>query len=89
MGWSLEGPVTPRAKRQESRIGRTSQGMYVHAYRCEDVMEYAVDIYWWKKSLEASYLPGDWTITQTEVTPHMRATLLSWLGQVIRRLDFS
>ena len=33
----------------------------MHNYRCEDVMEYAVDVFAWKKSLEMFYLPGDWT----------------------------
>ena len=52
---SLRAPSTPR------RVGKGSRGQHVHNYRCEDVMEYAVDVFAWKKSLEAFYLPGDWT----------------------------
>ena len=52
---SLHNPATPR------RVGKGSRGQHVHNYRCEDVMEYAVDVFAWKKSLEAHYLPGDWT----------------------------
>jgi len=47
-------------------------------------MEYAVDLSRWKKSLEDSFLPGDWTLLQTEVTPAMRRTLLHWLSQYMR-----
>ena len=52
---SLNNPPTPR------RIGKVPRGKHVHKYRCEDVMEYAVDVFAWKKSLETFYLPGDWT----------------------------
>ena len=51
----MRDPSTPR------RGGKGSRGQHVHNYRCEDVMEYAVDVFAWKKSLEMFYLPGDWT----------------------------
>ena len=51
----MRDPSTPR------RGGKGLRGQHVHNYRCEDVMEYAVDVFAWKKSLEMFYLPGDWT----------------------------
>merc|ERR1712059_16486 len=62
---------------------------YIHKYKCEDFMEYAVDIYKWKKSLETSYLAGDWTEVQTDVTPPMRHSLLMWLLDYVRQVEFS
>eukprot|EP00092_Neocalanus_flemingeri_P037043 GFUD01040328.1.p1 GENE.GFUD01040328.1~~GFUD01040328.1.p1 ORF type:complete len:286 (+),score=50.66 GFUD01040328.1:416-1273(+) len=62
---------------------------YVHKYECEDLMEYAVDIFVWKKSLEEQYQVGDWEIVQTEVTPRMRFTLLDWMVDITRQLEFS
>lgn len=80
---------TPKAKRQDMKTRRGSQNRYVHAYKCEDMMEYAVDVYWWKKSQELTYLPGDWTKLQTDITPRMRATLLAWLVDITRQLEFT
>ena len=76
----------------------------MHNYRCEDVMEYAVDVFAWKKSLEAFYLPGDWTRfifdslgnfylfyfrVQTDITVNMRAALLAWLVGIARVMELS
>ena len=77
----------------------------MHNYRCEDVMEYAVDVFAWKKSLEAFYLPGDWTRfkkfcfqeysflhfsrIQTDITVNMRAALLAWLVGISRVMELS
>jgi hypothetical protein len=52
-------------------------------------MEYAVDVYEWKRSLEAAYLPGDWRALQTEVTGRMRGALLAWLAEVAREVEYS
>jgi len=80
---SLCNPSTPR------RVGKGSRGQHVHNYRCEDVMEYAVDVFAWKKSLEAFYLPGDWTRIQTDITVNMRAALLAWLVGISRVMELS
>ena len=67
-------------------------------------MEYAVDVFAWKKSLEAFYLPGDWTRlsstlggefylsisrVQTDITVNMRAALLAWLVGIARVMELS
>jgi len=62
---------------------------YIHNYECEDYMEYAVDLYAWKKSLEFAYQPGSWIGIQVEVTVCMRVTLLEWMVDVSRSLEFS
>jgi len=80
---SLNNPPTPR------RIGKVPRGKIVHKYRCEDVMEYAVDVFAWKKSLETFYLPGDWTRVQTDITVNMRAALLKWLVGISRLTELS
>ena len=94
----MRDPLTPR------RGGRGSRGQHVHNYRCEDVMEYAVDVFAWKKSLEMFYLPGDWTRyynlllgyfflsysrVQTDITVNMRAALLAWLVGISRVMELS
>ena len=77
----------------------------MHNYRCEDVMEYAVDVFAWKKSLEAFYHPGDWTRyyialpeyfvplllsrVQSDITLNMRAALLAWLVGISRVMELS
>jgi len=62
---------------------------YIHNYECEDFMEYAVDLYAWKKSLEMAYKPGSWMMIQAEVTVCMRIALLEWMVDVSRSLEFS
>jgi len=80
---NMRDPSTPR------RGGKGSRGQHVHNYRCEDVMEYAVDVFAWKKSLEMFYLPGDWTRVQTDITVNMRAALLAWLVGISRVMELS
>jgi len=82
--------VAVRAPQRQRHHGRAEQlTRYIHKYECEDIMEYAVDVYHWKRSLEDQYQVGDWQYTQHEVTPFMRFTLLEWLVTVARTLDFS
>jgi len=52
-------------------------------------MEYAVDNFGWKKSIEENYQPGEWENVQTEVTSTMRMSLLSWMVDISRELEFS
>jgi len=76
--------------RINKKIGRSRQlTRYFHQYECEDFMEYAVDTFDWKKSLELHYLPGEWGLMQSEVTDGMRMALLGWMVDVTRELDFS
>eukprot|EP00092_Neocalanus_flemingeri_P036048 GFUD01039248.1.p1 GENE.GFUD01039248.1~~GFUD01039248.1.p1 ORF type:complete len:400 (+),score=59.17 GFUD01039248.1:81-1280(+) len=80
-------PVTPQ---RDKKVGRGEVlSRYVHKYEFEDFMEYAVDIFEWKKSLEEQYQVGDWEIVQTEVTPRMRLTLLDWMVDITRQLEFT
>jgi len=82
--------VSPPAPRKHKNRGRASQlQRYVHKYSCEDLMEYAVDSHQWKVSLEESYQSGNWLLTQLEITPSMRVSLLDWMVTVTRTLDFS
>jgi len=93
--------VTPRKKIQHElsnqeaplrhqNVGRSRKlTRYFHQYECEDFMEYAVDIFDWKKSLEAEYLPGEWEERQSEVTSSMRMLLLEWMVDISRELEFS
>jgi len=62
---------------------------YIHNYECEDFMEYAVDLFAWKKSLEKAYQPSSWMMVQAEVTACMRIALLEWMVDVSRSLEFS
>ena len=62
---------------------------YIHNYECEDFMEYAVDLFAWKKSLETAYQPSSWIMVQAEVTACMRIALLEWMVDVSRSLEFS
>jgi len=62
---------------------------YFHQYDCEDFMEYAVDIFDWKKSLEFDYTPGEWEVQQSEITSSMRLLLLEWMVDIARELEFS
>jgi len=83
--WNQEAPA-----RINKKIGRSRQlTRYFHQYECEDFMEYAVDIFDWKKSLELHYLPGELGLVQSEITDGMRMALLGWMVDVTRKLDFS
>ena len=76
----------PRLK----KLGRSRElTRYFHQYECEDFMEYAVDIFDWKKSLEVDYTPGEWEPRQSEVTSSMRMLLLDWMVDIARELEFS
>ena len=82
--------ASPSAPKKHKNRGRAEQlQRYIHKYDCEDLMEYAVDTFQWKLSLEESYQAGDWLLTQLEITPSMRFSLLDWLVRVTRVLDFS
>jgi len=94
--------VTPTKKNQDelcnqeapppklTKVGRSRVlSRYFHQYECEDFMEYAVDTFHWKKSLEAEYLPGEWEERQSEVTSSMRMLLLDWMVDISRELEFS
>jgi len=81
---SFNQEAPPRHKKAGRVLTR-----YVHKYECEDFMEYAVDIFDWKKSLEYNYLPGDWESMQSEVTATMRMSLLGWMADISRELEFS
>ena len=54
----------PRRRRNHGRAEQLTR--YIHKYDCEDIMEYAVDVYDWKKSLEVHYQIGDWPYIQYE-----------------------
>lgn len=94
-------PVTPistpytastnqEAPPRHKKVGRGGVlARYVHKYECEDFMEYAVDIFGWKKSIEFDYVPGYWEQVQSEVTPRMRLSLLDWMVDISRELEFS
>ena len=94
-------PLTPAKKdhyeisNQEAppklkKFGRSQElARYFHQYECEDFMEYAVDIFDWKKSLEVDYTPGEWEPRQSEVTSSMRMLLLDWMVDIARELEFS
>jgi len=94
-------PVTPvttpytasanqEAPPRHKKVGRGGVlSRYVHKYECEDFMEYAVDIFGWKKSIEEDYIPGYWEQVQSEVTPRMRLSLLDWMVDISRELEFS
>lgn len=93
-GSSREGKrkrlASPSAPKKHKNRGRAEElQRYIHKYDCEDMMEYAVDTYQWKLSLEESYQAGNWLLTQLEITPSMRLSLLDWLVRVTRTLDFS
>ena len=76
----------PRLK----KLGRSRRlTRYFHQYECEDFMEYTVDIFDWKKSLEVDYMPGEWEALQSEIAPSMRMLLLEWLVDIARELEFS
>jgi len=93
--------VTPSKKNQDElsnqeapprhkKVGRSRElARYFHQYECEDFMEYAVDLFVWKKSLEAYYWPGEWEERQSEVTSSMRMLLLEWMVDISRELEFS
>jgi len=93
--------VTPSKKNQDElsnqeapprhkKVGRSRElARYFHQYECEDFMEYAVDLFVWKKSLEADYWPGEWEERQSEVTSSMRMLLLEWMVDISRELEFS
>lgn len=101
---SQEGKVTPvgsgankldkyeqlKAPKKHNNRGRAEQlTRYIHKYDCEDFMEYAVDIHYWKVSVEEAFLPDDWTKVQYDITPGMRLALLEWMVTVTRTLEFS
>ena len=74
-----------QAPKKHKNHGRAEQlTRYIHKYECEDFMEYAVDIYQWKRSLEPAYQVEDWQKTQFEITPFMRYSLLDWLVSITR-----
>jgi len=81
---------SPPAPKKLKNRGRAEElQRYIHKYECEDMMEYAVDTHHWKVSLEESYQPDNWEVTQLEITPGMRLSLLDWLVTVTRTLDLS
>jgi len=83
----LSNPVAPP---RHKKVGRgVALSRCVHKYECEDLMEYAVDISVWKKSLEEQFQVGDWEQVQTDVTSRMRRSLLDWMVDITRQLEFS
>merc|ERR1719186_1967898 len=83
----LSNPVAPP---RHKKVGRgVALSRCVHKYECEDLMEYAVDISVWKKSLELQFQVVDWEQVQTDVTPRMRRSLLDWMVDITRQLEFS
>jgi len=58
-------------------------------FKCEDVMEYIVETFNWKRSLQAKYQPGDIFQLQDDVTPTMRYDCVNWLAVVTRKMDFT
>ena len=83
---SINQEAPPRHK----KVGRSGVlSRYVHKYECGDFMEYAVDIFGWKKSIEDNFQPGEWENVQSEVTSTMRMSLLSWMVDISRELEFS
>jgi len=95
-------PVTPIVSRRhvssnqfaplkQKKVGTESiLTRYIHKYECEDFMEYAVDTFMWKKSLECQYhVDSGWEVFQTEITPKMRSTLLRWMVAISRDLEYS
>ena len=95
-------PVTPTVTQRQvssshfdppkqKKVGTESMlTRYIHKYECEDFMEYAVDTYMWKKSLEDQYHVGNgWELFQTDITPKMRSTLLRWMVDISRDLEYS
>ena len=76
---------------KQKKVGTESMlTRYIHKYECEDFMEYAVDTYMWKKSLEDQYYVGNgWEVFQTDITPKMRSTLLRWMVDISRDLEYS
>ncbi|XP_040565171.1 cyclin-O protein B isoform X1 [Lepeophtheirus salmonis] len=58
-------------------------------FRCENLSEYAVDVYVWKKSLEPKYSAGNCLEYQNDITEVMRGTVLRWLIAVNRQFDFT
>lgn len=59
------------------------------SFRCEEVLEYAVDTYRWKRQLERRYSAVKTRDLDTDVTGEMRHTLLQWLAIVARQFGFS
>merc|ERR1712212_477596 len=87
---NLDELCNQEAPPRHKKVGRSRElTRYFHQYECEDFMEYAVDIFDWKKSLEAVYLPGEWEERQSEVTSAMRMLLLEWMVDISRELEFS
>ena len=54
-------PNETKIKQKEVVKKKLTGISYVPLYQCEDILDYAVDLYNWKKSLEVEYLPGNWT----------------------------
>lgn len=88
--WSKRSSRRTRTRsttKQIREIKDEKKGGY--GFRCEDVMDYAVETYFWKRSLEDCYKPQDSSPLQIDITPNMRQTVLSWLARVCRVLGMS
>jgi len=61
----------------------------VGTFQCEDIMEYAIDIYCWKTALQDKYIAIQPLNSQSDITAEMRYTVLKWLVAVNRQFDFT
>lgn len=52
-------------------------------------LEYAVDVYLWKRQLQSKYYVFNPLSNQDAVTPRARASLIKWLAAVNRQFNFS
>lgn len=88
-GTKKKRPCTPMAPRQRKNSRRESLTYNTTSFKCEEVMEYAVDTYQWKKSLEPRYRPRFSKNLSTDVTPEKRRILMKWLVTINRKLKYS
>ncbi|XP_023347514.1 cyclin-O protein A [Eurytemora carolleeae] len=81
--------ITPKApKVRRLSQSKTWSGKKT-SFKCEEVMEYAVDTYLWKRQLEPKYMASIGLADGTDVTAETRHTLLQWLSNIARQHGFS
>jgi len=65
------------------------RNMRKRGFKSEDIMEYVVETFYWKRSLESRYQPGDIFSFQEDVTTRMRYNCSSWIATVTRKMGFT
>jgi len=81
--------LTPKAPKPRRSLFEDRCFKRRRSFKCEEVMEYAVDTFLWKRQLINKYMVSSGEPLDSDITGDMRQTLLQWLSTIARQLELS